>query len=107
MTDLDTNAAGKLRTWAAKSLDAMRAAITRADAGRSDAAHQVRSAHVVDAATTAAANRVAAETWDALATGMSHYRPALAEFAVLRESGNGAMFAVALEMHPWRCVVGN
>ena len=32
MTDLDTNAAGKLRTWAAKSLDAMRAAITRADA---------------------------------------------------------------------------
>jgi len=30
----------------------------------------------------------------------SEYRPALAEFAVLRESGKGATFAVALEMHP-------
>lgn len=30
----------------------------------------------------------------------SDYRPALAEFSVLRESGNGPTFAVALEMHP-------
>ena len=69
MTDLETNATGKLSTRAAKSLDAMRAAITRADAARSDAAHQARAVNVVDAATTAsAANRVAAEAWDALAT---------------------------------------
>ena len=69
MTDLETRSAEQLSTRAAKSLDAMRAAITRADAARSDAAHQARAAHVVAAATTAAAdNRVAAEAWDALAT---------------------------------------
>ena len=56
MTDLETTAADTLRTRAAKSLDAMRAAITRADAARSDAAHQARAAHVVDAAQTAATN---------------------------------------------------
>ena len=43
--------------------------ITRADAARSDAAHQARAAKVVDAATTAAAaNRIAAEAWTAVAT---------------------------------------
>lgn len=30
----------------------------------------------------------------------SDYRPALAEFSVLRESGQGAAYSVALEMHP-------
>ncbi len=30
----------------------------------------------------------------------SEYRPALAEFAVLRESGKGKSYAVALDMHP-------
>ena len=69
MTDLETTAADTLRTRAAKSLDAMRAAITRADAARSDAAHQARAAHVVDAAQTAATNhRAAADAWEALAT---------------------------------------
>ena len=69
MTDLTTTAADTLRTRAAKSLDAMRAAITRADAARSDAAHQARAAHVVDAAQTAATNhRAAADAWEALAT---------------------------------------
>ena len=42
MTDLETTAAEKLSTRAAKRLDALRAAITRADAARSDAAHQAR-----------------------------------------------------------------
>ncbi len=69
MTDFETTSAEKLSTRAAKSLDAMRAHITRADAARSDAAHQARAAKVVDAATTAAgANGVAAAAWDALAT---------------------------------------
>ena len=40
MTDLETNAAEKLSTRVAKSRAAMRAAITRADEARSDAAHQ-------------------------------------------------------------------
>ena len=67
MTDLTTTAADTLRTRAAKSLDAMRAAITRADAARSDAA--ARAAHVVDAAQTAATNHLAAaDAWEALAT---------------------------------------
>ena len=44
MTDLETTAADTLSTRAAKSLDAMRAAITRADAARSDAAHVVDAA---------------------------------------------------------------
>ena len=48
MTDRETTAAEQLSTRAAKSLDAMRAAITRADAARSDAAHQPRAAHVAD-----------------------------------------------------------
>ena len=39
MTDLDIKAVGKLSTRAAKSLDAMRAKIARADEARSDAAH--------------------------------------------------------------------
>lgn len=30
----------------------------------------------------------------------SEYRPALAEFAVLRESGKGSAYGIALEMHP-------
>ena len=69
MTDLETTAADKLSTRAAKSLDAMRAAITRADAARSDAAHQARAARVVDAAQTAATNHLAAaDAWEALAT---------------------------------------
>ena len=69
MTDLKTTAAEKLSMRAVKSLDVMRAAITRADAARSDAAHQARATHVADAAqTAAAAHRVAAEAWDVLAT---------------------------------------
>ena len=73
MTDLDTNAAGKLSTKASKSLDTMRAHVTRADEARSDAAHQARAAKVVDTATTAAAaNRAAAEAWDALADRTRH-----------------------------------
>ena len=69
MTDLTTTRAEQLRTRATKRLDAMRAAITRADAARSDAAHQARATHVADVAQTAAvAHRVAAEAWDALAT---------------------------------------
>ena len=69
MTDLKTTSAAKLSTRAAKSLDAMRATITRADAARSDAAHQARAAHVADAAqAAAAAHRVAAEAWDVVAT---------------------------------------
>ena len=42
MTDLETKTAQQLSTRAAKSLDAMRAAIARADEARSDAAHQTR-----------------------------------------------------------------
>ena len=69
MTDRETTAADKLSTRAAKSLDAMRAAMTRADAARSDAAHQARAAHVADAAQTAATDHLAAaDAWDALAT---------------------------------------
>ena len=69
MTDLKIDAAGTLHATARKSLDTMRAHITRADAARSDAAHQARAAKVVDAATTAAAaNRIAAEAWNAVAT---------------------------------------
>ena len=68
MTALETNAAEKLSTRAAKSLNAMRAAITRADEARSDAAHQARAAQVVDAAQTAATDHLAAaDAWDALA----------------------------------------
>ena len=44
--------AGTLSARASKSLDAMRTHVTRADAPRSDAAHQARAANVVDAATT-------------------------------------------------------
>ena len=66
MTDLETNAAEKLSTRAAKSLNAMRAAITRADEARSDAAHQARAVNVVDAAQTAATDHLA-DAWDALA----------------------------------------
>ncbi len=55
-----TKAAGKLSTRAAKSLAAMRAAITRADDARSDDAHQVRATNVVDAAQTAATDHLAA-----------------------------------------------
>ena len=69
MTDLETKTAQQLSARAAKSLDAMRAAIARADEARSDAAHQTRATNVVDVATNAAAaHRVAAEAWDALAT---------------------------------------
>ena len=50
MTDSDLKAAKTLCTRASKSLDAMRAKIARADEARSDAAHQARAAHVVDAA---------------------------------------------------------
>ena len=49
MTDIDRKAATTLSTRASKSLDAMRATIARADEARSDAAHQARAAHVVDA----------------------------------------------------------
>ena len=46
----------------------MRAAITRADEARSDAAHQARAVNVVDAAQTAATDHLAAaDAWDALA----------------------------------------
>ena len=69
MTDSDLKAANTLCTRASKSLDAMRATIARADAARSDAAHQARAAHVVDAARRAVTDhRAAAEAWDALAT---------------------------------------
>ena len=69
MTDSDRKAAATLSTRASKSLDAMRAKIARADEARSDAAHQARAAHVVDAARRAVTdNRAAAEAWDALAT---------------------------------------
>ena len=69
MTDLKSDAAGTLHATARKRLDTMRAHITRADTARSDAAHQARAAKVVDAATTAAAaNRIAAEAWTAVAT---------------------------------------
>ena len=69
MTDLKSKTAQQLSTRAAKSLDAMRAAITRADAARSDAAHQARAAHVVHAAQTATTDHLAAaDAWDALAT---------------------------------------
>ena len=69
MTDIDLKAAHALSTRASKSLDAMRAQIARADAARSDAAHQARAAHVVDAARRAVTeNRAAVEVWDALAT---------------------------------------
>ena len=57
MTDRETTAADKLSTRAAKSLDAMRAAITRADAARSDAAQTAATNHLA-----------AADAWDALAT---------------------------------------
>ena len=40
--------AGPLSARASKSLDAMRTHVTRADAPRSDAAHQARAANVVD-----------------------------------------------------------
>ena len=69
MTDSDRKAANTRCTRASKSLDAMRATIARADAARSDAAHQARAAHVVDAARRAVTdNRAAVEAWDALAT---------------------------------------
>ena len=69
MTDIDRKAAATLSTRASKSLDAMRAKIARADEARSDAAHQARAAHVVDAARSAVTDhRAAAEAWDALAT---------------------------------------
>ena len=46
-----------------------RARITKADAARTEAAHQTRAAQVAQAATEAVtANRDAAEAWDALAT---------------------------------------
>ena len=68
MTTLETNAAGTRSTRAAKSLAAMRTAITRADEARSDAAHQARAAQVADAAHTAATDHLAAaDAWDALA----------------------------------------
>ena len=68
MTDSDLKAAHALSTRASKSLDAMRAQIARADEARSDAAHQARAAHVVDAARRAVTeNRAAVEAWDALA----------------------------------------
>ena len=60
-----TKAAGQLSTRAAKSLAAMRAAITRADDARSDDAHQVRATNVVDAAQTAATDHLAAaDAWE-------------------------------------------
>ena len=69
MTDIDLKAPTTLSTRASKSLDAMRAKIARADEARSDAAHQARAAHVVDAARTAATDHLAAATaWDTLAT---------------------------------------
>ena len=69
MTDIDLKAARTLSARASKSLDAMRVTIARADEARSDAAHQARAAHVVDAARRAATdNRAAVEAWDALAT---------------------------------------
>ena len=69
MTDSDLKAAKTLSPRASKSLDAMRATITRADGARSDAAHQARAAHVVAAARRAVTdNRAAIEAWDALAT---------------------------------------
>ena len=52
MTDLKSDAAGTLHATARKRLDTMRAHITRADTARSDAA----------------ANRIAAEAWTAVAT---------------------------------------
>ena len=57
MTDRETTAAEKLSTRAAKSLDAMRAAITRADAARSDAAHHLAAADAWDALATHAATQ--------------------------------------------------
>ena len=69
MTDSDLKAAKTLCARASKSLDAMRAKIARADEARSDAAHQARAAHVVDATRRAVTdNRAAVEAWDALAT---------------------------------------
>ena len=60
---------GTLSAQASKSLAAIQAHITCADAARSDAVHQARAAKVVDATTTAAAaNRAAATAWEALAT---------------------------------------
>ena len=69
MTDIDLKAARTLSARANKSLDAMRVTIARADEARSDAAHQTRAAHVVDAARRAVTdNRAAVKAWDALAT---------------------------------------
>ena len=66
MTDSDLKAAKALSTRASKSLGAT---IARADEARSDAAHQARAAHVVDAARRAVTeNRATVEAWDALAT---------------------------------------
>ena len=60
---------GTLSAQASKSLAAIQAHITRADAARSNAVHEARAAKVVDAATNAAnANRAAATAWEALAT---------------------------------------
>ena len=68
MTNREITAAKQLGARAAQRLDAMRAAIVRADEARSDAAHQARAAQVADAAQTAATDHLAAaDAWDALA----------------------------------------
>ena len=65
----ETTPAAARSAKATKTLDTMRARITKADEARTDAAHEARAAQVAEAATEAAtANRLAAEAWDALAT---------------------------------------
>ena len=54
---------------ASNTLDTMRARIVKADAARTEAAHQARAVQVKEAAIEATtASREAAEAWDALAT---------------------------------------
>ena len=69
MTDSDLKAATTRCTRASKTWTPCAPRFARADAARSDAAHQARAAHVVDAARRAVTdNRAAVEAWDALAT---------------------------------------
>ena len=67
MTDLKSDAAGTLHATARKRLDTMRAHITRADAARSDTAHQARAARS-SPPRPPPPNRIAAEAWTAVAT---------------------------------------
>ena len=92
MIDLETNAAEKLSTRAAKSLAAMRAAMTRADEARSDAAHQARAARVAEAAQTAATvHLAAADAWDALANPTRRHRRRLPAWGRVSRSDPAAL----------------